>query len=258
MLSKNKTNYIRSLADKKNREIEHLFVVEGNKSVSDLLHSGMKASLLVATPSFLDQLSDITNQPAEEIIEAGQEEIRKASQLKNPQQAIALFPIRKPLLTPTDLKGKLSLALDTIQDPGNLGTIIRLADWFGIEQIICSESTVDVYNPKVIQATMGAFARVKIQYCYLADFLSQCHTIALPIYGTFLDGRNIYQETLTTEGLIVMGNEGNGISQEVEKLVTQKLYIPSYPPDRITSESLNVAVATSIICAEFRRRNFRS
>lgn len=256
MLSKNKTAFIRSLADKKNREKEHLFVVEGNKSVSDLLHSGMKASLLVATTSFLDQLSDINSQPAEEIIEAGQEEIRKASLLKNPQQAIALFPIKKQQLSPTNLKGKLSLVLDTIQDPGNLGTIIRLADWFGIEQLICSESTVDVYNPKVIQATMGAFARVKIQYGDLTDFLTQCNAVSLPIYGTFLNGQNIYEKKLTQEGLIVMGNEGNGISPQIEKLVTQKLYIPSYPPERPTSESLNVAVATSIICAEFRRRDF--
>jgi len=144
------------------------------------------------------------------------------------------------------------LALDDIQDPGNLGTIIRLADWFGIEHIFCSQGTVDVYNPKTIQATMGALARVKLHYCHLPSLIASLGEV--PIYGTFLDGDNMYEKKLSSHGLIIMGNEGNGVSAEVAKLVNERLYIPNYPPQRETSESLNVAMATGIICAEFRRR----
>ena len=146
----------------------------------------------------------------------------------------------------------LCLALDDIQDPGNLGTIIRVADWFGIEHIFCSQGTVDVYNPKTIQATMGALARVKLHYCDLPSFIASLGDV--PVYGTFLDGDNMYEKELTPHGLIVMGNEGNGVSAEVANLVNERLYIPNYPPQRETSESLNVAMATGIICAEFRRR----
>jgi TrmH family RNA methyltransferase len=147
----------------------------------------------------------------------------------------------------------LCLALDDVQDPGNLGTIIRIADWFGIEDIFCSRGTVDVYNPKVIQATMGAIARVRVHYVDLAEFIATAGDI--PVYGTFLDGENMYGHELSANGIIVMGNEGNGIGSEVERLINKKLYIPNYPADRATSESLNVAVATAIVCAEFRRRN---
>ena len=146
----------------------------------------------------------------------------------------------------------LCLALDNIQDPGNLGTIIRLADWFGIEDIFCSTGTVDVFNPKTVQATMGAIARVKVHYCDLPKLISSLKGI--PVYGTFLDGNVIYSETLSANGLIVMGNEGNGISREVEALINRRLYIPNYPQERETSESLNVAIATAVVCAEFRRR----
>ena len=151
------------------------------------------------------------------------------------------------------MKHSLCLALDDIQDPGNLGTIIRLADWFGIENIFCSHGTVDVYNPKVIQATMGALARVKLHYCDLVKLITSVKDI--PIFGTFLDGNNIYGEDLSKNGLIIMGNEGNGVSKEVSKLINKKLYIPNYPTSRETSESLNVAIATAIVCAEFRRRS---
>ena len=149
------------------------------------------------------------------------------------------------------MKGKLTLALDGVQDPGNLGTIVRIADWFGIEDILCSMDTADIYNPKAIQATMGAIARVRLHYVDLPDMLSQT---SLPIYGTFLDGENLYDKQLSPEGIIVMGNEGKGITKEVGEKVSERLFIPSYPAQRETSESLNVAIATSIVCAEFRRR----
>ena len=150
------------------------------------------------------------------------------------------------------VRQSLCLALDDVQDPGNLGTIIRLADWFGIEHIICSQNTVDVYNPKTIQATMGGIARVKVHYTSLPDFIRSLGDT--PVFGTFLDGKNMYEQPLSANGLIVMGNEGNGIGKEVATLINRKLYIPNYPAGQETSESLNVAIATAVICAEFRRQ----
>ena len=191
-----------------------------------------------------------------QLIKAEPGEIDRVSLLKNPQQVLAVFRQSQYQLDFTSLSGKLSLVLDSIQDPGNLGTIIRIADWFGIENIICSIETADVYNPKTIQATMGALARVKVHYTDLSIFLGQ--NKILPVYGTFLTGKDIYTENLTPEGLIVMGNEGNGISETIESFISKRLYIPNYPAGQPTSESLNVAVATAIACAEFRRRQIYS
>ena len=189
---------------------------------------------------------------ATEIIEVTQEELTRASLQKTPQEVLAIFGQPSYEMQPEVISDHLCLALDDVQDPGNLGTIIRLADWFGIEHIFCSQGTVDVYNPKTIQATMGALARVKLHYCHLPSLIASLRDV--PVYGTFLDGENMYGKALSAHGLIVMGNEGNGIGEEVAKLVNERLYIPNYPPQRETSESLNVAVATAIICAEFRRR----
>ena len=247
MLSKNKIKYIRSLDLKKNRKKECAFVAEGHKLVGDLL-GHFSCRLLLATSTWLAKNPKVQ---ADEIIEVTQDELTRASLQKTPQEVLAVF--EQPIWTydiPSVSKS-LCLALDGIQDPGNLGTIIRLADWFGIEHIFCSLSTVDVYNPKTIQATMGALARVKLHYCHLPSLIASFN---VPIYGTFLDGENMYIKNVTSNGLIVMGNEGNGISAEVESLVNERLYIPNYPPKRETSESLNVAVATAVICAEFRRR----
>lgn len=248
-LSKNKIKYIQSLKDKKYREEHDTFVVEGDKMVAELLEV-MKCQLLVATADFI-QTNFIQKNTIDEIIEVSKSELSKTSFLKNPQQALAVFYQPHYSLDTNQIKEKLSLALDCIQDPGNLGTIIRLADWYGIENIICSTDTVDIYNPKVVQATMGALARVKVHYVDLYAYLKNMQGI--PLYGTFLDGRNMYEQELTQAGIIVMGNEGNGISSEIETLITNKLFIPNYPQNRETSESLNVAVATAIICAEFRR-----
>ena len=251
-LSKNKIKYIQSLKDKKYRNEYKTFVAEGNKMVSELLYS-MNCQLLIATKEFLNSI-DLSSTKIEEIIEVADSDISKASFLKNPQQVLAVFYQPQYKLDNSKIKNKLSLALDGIQDPGNLGTIVRLADWYGIEDIICSEDTADIFNPKTVQATMGAIARIKIHYVKLADFLSQANDI--PIYGTLLDGECMYEKQLSKNGIIVMGNEGNGIRPEIQNLLTDKLYIPNYPPDRETSESLNVAIATAIICAEFRRRAF--
>ena len=248
MLSKNKIKYIRSLELKKNRKEEQVFVAEGHKLVGDLL-GHFPCRLLVATRTWLDRNPNVR---AEEIIEVTPDELTRASLQKTPQEVLAVFDQPVYEMDASVVSKELCLALDDVQDPGNLGTIIRLADWFGIEHIFCSQGTVDVYNPKTIQATMGALARVKLHYCHLPSLIASVGKA--PVYGTFLDGENMYGKELSSHGLIVMGNEGNGISDEVGKLVNERLYIPNYPPQRETSESLNVAIATSVICAEFRRR----
>ncbi len=248
MLSKNKIKYIHSLELKKNRKEEHAFVAEGHKLVGDLL-GHFPCRLLVATRAWLERNP---KRDAHEIIEVTQEELTRASLQKTPQEVLAVFEQPTYDMDMSAASRNLCLALDDVQDPGNLGTIIRLADWFGIEHIYCSQGTVDVYNPKTVQATMGALARVKLHYCHLPAFIESLKDV--PVYGTFLDGENMYGKDLSAHGLIVMGNEGNGISDEVAQLVNERLYIPNYPPQRETSESLNVAIATSVICAEFRRR----
>lgn len=248
-LSKNKLKYIRSLKEKKYRSEYGTFVAEGNKLVNDLLPY-MKCQLLVATPDYLSGL-DIYSMDIEEVVEVNEVQLAQASFLQNPQQALAVF-YQPEYDNAINIDGQLILALDGIQDPGNLGTIVRLADWYGIKHIFCSFDTADIYNPKVVQATMGALARVNIHYVDLISFLDK--NSQTPIYGTLLDGEDMYRQELTPDGIIVMGNEGNGIRSDIEKRITRKLYIPNYPKGHITSESLNVAVATAIVCAEFRRR----
>lgn len=245
-LSKNKIKYIQSLKDKKNRTEHKTFVAEGAKLIIDLL-SVCKCQFLAATPEFLKANTQIK---AEEIVEASEDELKKATFLKTPPQAIAVFYQFDNILP--DIQNELSLILDGIQNPGNLGTIVRIADWFGFEHIYCSSDTADIYNPKTVQATMGALARVRVYYLDLTDLLSNHKD--LPVYGTFLNGYNIYQEKLATKGFIIMGNEGNGIRPELEKIVSHRISIPNYPTERETVESLNVAVSTAIICSEFRRR----
>ena len=186
------------------------------------------------------------------------EELAKASMLEAPQQVIAVFRQKQSTL-PSQfiLQKELCLALDTVQDPGNLGTILRLARWFGINHVICSPATADIYSPKVVQATMGALGKVNVAYTPLPQYFASLKD-EISVYGTFLDGTNIYDAPLTSYGIIVMGNEGNGISQETASHITQRLYIPPYPMGSPTIESLNVGVATAITCAEFRRRTLQS
>lgn len=249
MLSKNKIKYIHSLELKKNRKEEQVFVAEGHKLVGDLL-GHFPCRLLVATSGWLHMQEPLV---ADEVIEVTQEELSRASLQKAPQEVLAVFAQPVYELNPEVMKTSLCLALDDVQDPGNLGTIIRLADWFGIEHIFCSVGTADVFNPKTVQATMGALARVKVHYCSLPQLIDEVKG-DVPVYGTFLDGEVIYKEKLSANGLIVMGNEGKGVSAEVEKRIDRRLYIPNYPQERETSESLNVAIATAVVCGEFRRR----
>ncbi len=236
---------------KKFRTREGVFVAEGPKVVEDLMEV-MRPKRLIATNEWINnkQTDGI------EIDIVTEEELARLSFLQNPQQVLAVFPIlsnNQPEDYTKELKGKLTLALDSVQDPGNLGTIIRIADWFGIETIICSHETADVYNPKVVQATMGSIARVKVIYTDLQKTLKHLSE-SLPIYGTFLNGDNIYKSNLSNDGVIVMGNEGRGISKEVAKVITNRILIPNYPEGRKCADSLNVAIATAITCAEFRKR----
>lgn len=248
-LSKNRIKYIHSLELKKNRDAAGVFLAEGPKVVSELL-GHFPCQLLAATSGWQPPC---TGMQAEESIEVTTEELTRASLLRTPQQVLAIFRKRKDIDNKTEIFRSLCLALDGVQDPGNLGTIIRLADWFGIRHIFCSPDTADVYSPKAVQATMGSLARVHV---HVADLPSLIRDLpeGTPVYGTFLDGENMYEKTLSNNGLLIMGNEGRGIRDEVRELVNQRLFIPAYPEERGASESLNVGVATAIVCAEFRRQ----
>lgn len=248
-LSKNKLKFIRSLELKKKRKEEGCFLAEGPKLIEELLPH-FECITLVATTQWLGEQRHL---PAAEVIEVSAEELGRVSLLKSPQQVLAVLKQPAYAIDYAEVENSLTLVLDDIQDPGNLGTIIRLADWFGIKNIVCSPGSADVYNPKVVQATMGGLARVRVHYVSLTSFLGSLSG-RLPVYGTFLNGDNIYTEKLSVTGVIVMGNEGSGISSEIEKMISKRLYIPNYPQNKETSESLNVAIATAITCAEFRRQ----
>lgn len=243
---------VRALSMKKHRDETGCFVAEGPKVVADLLPL-MKCRKMFATSAFLDTLH--SHSLDVEIVD--QKMLERLSLLRTPHAALAVF--EKPQINNQTshllqlLHSSLCLALDAVQDPGNLGTIVRIADWFGIEHIFASPQTADVFAPKVVQATMGAVGRVSVHYVNLPDLLQQLPS-DVRVYGTFLNGTNIYHQSLSKNGLIIMGNEGNGISAEVEQYVNQRLYIPPFPQGRPTSESLNVAVATAVVCAEFRRQ----
>ena len=231
VISKNKIKLIHSLETKKGREKAGLFVAEGPKVVNDLLHAGFTAENI---------FEDI-------------EDIKKISFLQHPQSMLGVFKLpRNEHYTEFSIT-QLVLALDGVQDPGNLGTIIRVADWFGIKDIFCSLDTADCWNPKVVQATMGSIARVQLHYVDLNKMVESLPA-DYPIYATLLDGENIYKQELSHHGMIVMGNEGKGISPLLRTKINRKLYIPNYSSNEDTAESLNVAIATSIVCAEFRRR----
>ena len=237
MISKNQIKFVRQLEQKKYRKKEGLFVAEGPKVVGDLLRAGFKAHTIFATCEWESQ--------GQTFQEVSDEELRRVRFLQHPQRVLALFFIPTESVPSVS---SLSLALDDVQDPGNLGTIIRIADWFGIDTIYCSENTADAWSPKVVQATMGSIARVNIIYTDLQELISKAQ---VPVYGTLLDGQDIYTQELSKEGIIVMGNEGNGISAPIRKLINRRLLIPQFHEG---PESLNVAIATAITCSEFRRR----
>ncbi|MDE6796309.1 MAG: RNA methyltransferase [Muribaculaceae bacterium] len=249
-ISKTKVSILSSLSSKKMRQKYGLFLAEGTKCVFDMLGAFELVSI-VATTGWLKK--HIMPQDVEEsqVLTAGEETMKKISSLSTPPEVIAVFKL------PTDADGRIEISddrlylmLDGIQDPGNFGTIIRTADWFGFDMVICSKDTVDVYNPKVVQATMGSLKRVRVVYTDLTDLIRKYGIT--PVYGTMLEGENIFEKDLLAKGVIVMGNEGKGLSEEIRSLVTDPLLIPPTRKDT-HAESLNVAIATAITIAQFRK-----
>ena len=239
---------VRSLSDKRGRSEHGLFVAEGAKLIGELRRSNLRIRRIFATEGLFE---------GPEVECVTEKEMEQLSLLKTPSNSLAIVEIPRYRLDAAHVGQRLTLALDDVQNPGNLGTIIRLADWFGIGEILCSPATADCFNPKVVQATMGAILRVRVHYVELAPLLAQAAARGVPVYGTFLEGENLYDAQLTDGGIIVMGNEGRGVRPDVAQTVTRKLFIPPFPADRRASESLNVAMATGVVCAEFRRRGIR-
>ena len=244
-MTKAEIQLVRSLADKRAREEHGLFLAEGEKLIGELRTSHLRVRRIYALEGIFtgDEVEVVTPR-----------EMERISQLKTPSNSLAVVEIPRYRLRPAELRDRLTLALDEVQNPGNLGTIIRLADWFGIGDILCSEGTADCFNPKVVQATMGAILRVRVHYVPLARLLAEAAESGIPVYGTFLEGENLYESRLSPTGIVVMGNEGRGVTPAVARSITRKLFIPPWPADRRGSESLNVAMATGIVCAEFRRQ----
>lgn len=238
MLSKSQIKTITSLKQKKYRLQQGLFVAEGVKTINELLASQFSLQQLYTTNSFKIDAN------LETVV--SESELKKISFLKTPNTALAIFKIPEPKAINTN---QLLVALDNVRDPGNLGTIIRLCDWFGITDLVCNIETVDCYNPKVVQATMGSITRVNVSYLNLTDFLKTTH---MPIFGAFMEGDNIYKSQLPNKGILVLGNEANGISREIEQVITTKISIPRFGQLQST-ESLNVATAAAILLSEFRR-----
>jgi RNA methyltransferase, TrmH family len=249
MLSKSQISLLKSLQHKKERSEHGLFLVEGYKSVIEFINSSYHIEAIYHTASFDPKMLKLSRKI--NLCEISVTDVQKISSLKTPQDIIALVKIPAwPALTNAQLKQKFSLVLDGIQDPGNMGTIIRTADWFGINNIICSVDTVDVYNPKVVQASMGSLSRINMHYANLTTVLLQ---IGLPVFGAMLNGENIYTTNFGTEGLIVMGNEGNGLRPDVEQLINKSITIPRIG----NAESLNVGIATALFCSEINRKSYK-
>ncbi len=244
-MTKAEIQLVKSLGDKRARTETGLFVAEGEKLITELKDSAFNVRKIYSLEGVFE---------GEGVEWVAPREMERISQLKSANNSVALVDLPNYHLDIEELKGQLILALDAVQNPGNLGTIIRLADWFGIENIICSPTSADCFNPKVVQATMGAILRVKVHYTPLAELLTELKSSKMPIYGTLLEGENIYHEELSQDGVIIMGNEGQGISEEIEKFITHELFIPPFPANCAGSESLNVSIATAVVCSEFRRR----
>jgi TrmH family RNA methyltransferase len=239
-LSKNKIKWIRSLQQKKFRDQLGLFIVEGEKMVNEAIESrGFEIVFLCLTKSS----TIVPSNPNYEVVLASEDELKSISTLKNPNKSLVILKIPNK----TEVKSDFKIALDGIQDPGNMGTILRLSDWFDVKEIVCSKETVDIYNPKVVQASMGAIFRINVIYCDLVDYLIKAEN---PVFGALLAGENIYKKQVNPKGILVLGNEGNGISEKVIPLITEPITIPRFGK----AESLNVSVATGILLSEFFRR----
>ncbi len=254
MVSKSKANFILSLQKKKEREKEGLFVIEGDKIVKEFLTAKVRIRTLVAKPEFINSLSKELREYIEETESASFDELRKISTLKTPHNAIAVVAIPVYHMESADLLQNLTVALDSVQDPGNLGTIVRAAAWFGIKDIVCSENCVDVFNPKVIQSTMGAILNVRVHYRNLKEYLSYTTGQEVPVFGALLEGESIYAHGLGSRGIILLGNESKGISEDLIPFITGRIKIPKFTTALYGIESLNVGMAASVIFSEFARR----
>lgn len=253
MLSKNKARFILSLQRKKTRDEEGMYVIEGDKIVREFLVAGRRISQLVAKPEFIKTIQEDLLKNVEEIVEASYDDLKQVSTLKTPHNALALLPFEDKIIPYPSITDDLCCALESVQDPGNLGTIIRAAAWFGIRNIVCSPDCVDVYNPKVIQASMGALLHVNVYYHDLGDFLKKVKDGGNPVYGTVLGGESIYENELSGSGVILLGNESRGISEDLLPYLSDKIMIPGAGTGP-GIDSLNVGMAASVVFSEFRRR----
>ncbi|MDE6652133.1 MAG: RNA methyltransferase [Paramuribaculum sp.] len=242
--------FVLSLSSARKRREEGAFIAEGTKCVCDTI-GYFSLRYLFATENWISEHKNVCNSVKFTPIIVSKKDIERMSALSTPSEVIAVYDLPESSFDVSIASEELVIALDGVQDPGNVGTIIRAADWFGIRHLILSEDSADAFSPKTVMASMGAISRVKILRGNLQDLLSES---SVNVYGTFLDGQSIYQTQLSPSGIIVMGNEGRGISNDVEKFVNKRLLIPSFPPNSVTSESLNVGMATSIVLSEFRRR----
>lgn len=255
MISKNKVKFIISLQRKKTRDEEGLYIIEGDKLVREFLAAEVPVHTLVAKPEFLSSLQENQLKLVTAVEDVSFEDLKLISTLKTPHNALAIVPIPKRELNTTDTLKGLCVALDCIQDPGNFGTIIRAAGWFGIKNIVCSPDSVDVYNPKVIQASMGALLHVSVYYYDLKNLLETAAAADIPVYGTLLEGESIYNHKLGNIGIILLGNESKGISASLSPFITDTIMIPKFSASKPGMDSLNVGMAASIIFSEFLRKS---
>ncbi len=253
-ITRNQIKIILSLQKRKIREENMLFVIEGDKLVREYILAGNRVMLLAGKPEWIDSEPEAVLMGADETVTVSYDELRRISSLRTPHNVLAVAPMVKGEFSDSILAGRLTPVLEYVQDPGNLGTIIRIAAWFGMENIVCSPDCVDFYNPKVIQATMGAFIHVRVWYTPLDDMLGKAVSDGLEVYGTTTDGSLIYGSELASEGIILFGNESRGISEELLRHVTKRITIPGPDKPLAGIESLNVSMAAAIICSEFARR----
>lgn len=255
MLSKQITKIIQNLEKKKFREKYNLFKIEGEKLVAELLRSPLAVHAIIAYPEWIQANGHLLGK--NQVLETDEKGMKAISNFQSLPHVMALAEIPNHPYHPDEVAGTLSLVLNGIQDPGNLGTILRIADWFGVSHLLCDRDCASIYNPKCVQASMGAIFRVHAYYLDLPETIRQLKAKGMPVFGTFLDGENIYTSPLPSQGLIIMGNEGKGIAEDIGQLADFRLTIPNFTPAGASSESLNVGVATGIILSEFKRRIYK-
>jgi RNA methyltransferase, TrmH family len=255
MISKTRIRFITSLQNKKVRDAERLFVIEGDKLVKEFLIADVPVKMLLAKPEFIESLLPELTGSVNVIEDVSYNELKQISTLKTPHNALAVVHMPEHKMLISEILNQFCVALDFVQDPGNMGTIIRAAGWFGIKNIVCSMDCVDVYNPKVIQSSMGAILHVNIFYSDLKVLFTSASQKAVPVFGTLLEGESIYSHKLDNKGIILLGNESKGISDELVPFITEKIRIPKFSTASEGIDSLNVGMAASIVFSEFLRKS---